>query len=95
MAVVDGDRGEGATADGGEEPVTGQSVGEGVTESGTSADGSGGTGGEYGSAGSGGAGGSGGGVEESEGYQKVEFASLYYHAATGYYYDAVCVHTPY
>ena len=32
-----------------------------------------------------------GAVEGSGGYQKVEFASLYYHAETGYYYDEVCV----
>ena len=31
----------------------------------------------------------GSGVEETEGYQKVEFSALYYHSATGYYYDAV------
>ena len=37
--------------------------------------------------------GNGGWLEESEGYQKVPFAALYYHAATGYYYDAVCSHS--
>ena len=28
-------------------------------------------------------------VEGTEGYQKVEFSTLFYHSATGYYYDAV------
>ena len=28
-------------------------------------------------------------LEESDGYQKVEFTALYYHSATGYYYDPV------
>ena len=28
-------------------------------------------------------------MDESEGYQKVEFAVLYYHSTTGYYYDPV------
>ena len=32
---------------------------------------------------------SGVGIDESEGYQKVEFATLFYHATTGYYYDPV------
>ena len=31
------------------------------------------------------------GVNESEGYQKIEFATLFYHATTGYYYDPVCI----
>ena len=31
-------------------------------------------------------------MEDNEGYQKVEFAALYYHTATGYYYDPVCIY---
>ena len=41
--------------------------------------------------GGGGVGGVASGVEESEGYKKVEYAALYYHSASGYYYDAVSV----
>ena len=84
----DGVEGEGGRGDGVEgEGGRGEGLeGEGGRGDGITNEGGNGSGVE-------GEGGGGKGVEESGGYQRVEFPALYYHAATGYYYDAVCVYS--